>query len=104
MLPVILLFYRNFRIVTHAVAWGGWLVAGTPMGEKLWSFLALLFWLKLASYGVIWVLVHTFFRQVYLFYQNLGYSVTVLYAGAFGLDMFLFFGLLTIISWSSSLF
>jgi hypothetical protein len=104
MLAVILLFYRNFRVFTHAVAWGGWLVAGAPSGEKLWSFLALLFWLKLASYGVIWVLMQTFSRQIYLFYQNLGYSITALFAGAFGLDLLLFFGLLMFVSWSILLF
>jgi hypothetical protein len=104
MLSVILLFYRNFWIFTHAVAWGGWLVAGAPLGKDFWSFLALLFWLKLFSYGVIWFLMHTFSRQVYLFYQNLGYSINWLFAGAFGLDLLLFFCLLVLISWSISLF
>ena len=104
MLSAVWLFYRNFWVFTHAVGWGGWLVAGLPTGEELWSFLALLFWLKLFSYGVIWILMHIFSRQVYLFYQNLGYSIMTLFAGAFGLDLLLFFGLLTLISWSISLF
>ncbi len=104
MLSVIWLFYRNFWVFAHAVAWGGWLMAGLPLGEELWSFLALLFWLKLFSYGVIWLLMQTFSRQGYLFYQNLGYSILGLFAGAFGLDMVLFFGLITLISWSISLF
>lgn len=79
-------------------------MAGLPLGEELWLFLELLFWLKLFSYGVIWILTHTFSRQGYRFYQNLGYSIPMLFVGAFGLDLLLFFGLLTLISWSISLF
>jgi hypothetical protein len=104
MLSAVWLFYRNFRVFTHAVAWGAWLIAGAPLGEELWSFVVLLFWLKLFSYGVIWVLMYTFLRQIYLFYQNLGYSITTLFVFSFGLDLLLFFGLLTIFSWSISLF
>jgi hypothetical protein len=104
MLSATWLFYRNFWVFTHAVAWGGWLMAGLPLGEELWPFLGLLFWLKLFSYGVIWILMQTFSRQGYLFYQNLGYSIPMLFVGAFGLDLLLFFVVLTFISWSISLF
>lgn len=104
MLSTTWLFYRNFLVFAHAVAWGGWFMAGAPLGEEVWSFVALLFWLKLFSYGVIWIYMQTFSTKVYLFYQNLGYSITALFVGAFGVDMVLFFCLLTLISWSISLF
>jgi hypothetical protein len=104
MLSVTWLFYRNFLVFTHVIAWGGWLMAGLPLGEELGSFLVLLFWLKLFSYGVIWMLMQTFSQQVYLFYQNLGYSITTLFVGSFGLNLLLFFGLFTLISWGISLF
>ena len=104
MLSVVLHFYKNFWIILHVVAWGGWLAVGAPIDEEWWGMIAPLFWLKLASYGVVWLLMQTFSRQGYLFYQNLGYSPTALFVGAFGLDMVLFFTLLTTIRWSLLLF
>ncbi|MEZ4902563.1 MAG: hypothetical protein R2822_12835 [Spirosomataceae bacterium] len=104
MLSIVGLFYRNFGFFTQAVAWGGWLLAGVPVGEAFWSFIAPLFWLKVASFGVVWYFMQTFSRQVYIFYQNLGYSIPLLFIGAFGLDMILFFGLMALIEWIILLF
>ncbi len=99
MLSCVWLFYRQFWIFSHAVAWGGWLVAYAPLDESLWMMFAPLFWLKLVSFGIIWYFMHTFSRSTYLFYQNLGYAVSHLFAAAFLLDMLLFFGSLSIMHW-----
>lgn len=99
MLSVVWLFYRQFWFFTNAVSWGGWLVAQVPLGDDLWLLFGPLFWLKFASFGVIWYFMHTFSRQKYLFYQNMGHSISRLFVGAFGLDMLLFFGGLALINW-----
>lgn len=92
------LFYRPFGAFTQAVSWAGWLVAGIPSGEAFWSMFMPLFWLKLISYGIVWYFMRTFSRHTYLFYQNLGYSVTHLFIGAFSMDMVLFFSALGLIN------
>jgi|GEM_PF-1686538 len=104
MKSVVWYFYRTFWGILHAVAWGGWLAAGAPVGEEWWDIIAPLFWLKMTSYGVVWLFTHTFSRQSYLFYQNLGYSMHLLFVAAFGLDFVLFFTLLSFVRWSILLF
>lgn len=94
MLTCVWLFYRQFGIFTHAVSWAGWLVAGAPLGEDFWLMIMPIFWLKLISFGIVGYFMHIFFRHTYLFYQNLGYSVTRLFMGAFCVDMVLFFSAL----------
>ncbi|WP_169704908.1 hypothetical protein [Runella slithyformis] len=86
--------------MTTTVSWAGWLAAGAPAGDDLWGIFMPLFWLKFISYGVVWYFMHTFSRNAYLFYQNLGYSITHLFIGAFCMDVVLFFsalGLVTIV-------
>ncbi|WP_428658696.1 hypothetical protein [Runella sp.] len=103
MLSCAWLFYRQFWIFSNAVAWGGWLVAGAPINNEVWLMFAPLFWLKLASYAVIWYLMQAFSKHTYLFYQNLGYAVSRLFVGAFLMDMLLFFGALALIKFLFSL-
>ncbi|RDB07650.1 hypothetical protein [Runella aurantiaca] len=99
MLSAVWLFYRQFWFFTNVVSWGGWLVAQVPLGDDLWLLFGPLFWLKLASFGVVWYFMHIFSRQKYLFYQNMGHSIPRLFVGAFCLDMLLFFGGLALINW-----
>lgn len=104
MVSIVWLFYRKFWIFTQMAGWGGWLMGGMPLGEDIWDLVGALFWLKLASFGFVWYFMNTFSREQYLFFQNLGYTINGLFIKAFGLDLVIFFGLISLVQWIITVF
>jgi len=86
-LRAIVLFYRTFWLFSNLVTLG---LIGVSL-EKIVNYFPLFFvyfwWIKLFSEAVVWYLTRQQYRAQFWFYHNLGLSETVLFAGAFGLDV-----------------
>jgi hypothetical protein len=93
-MAVILTFYRNFVWLVNFVTLLGcyliWL-------NGSWSFVIVVFWIKLLTNIILGLYIHIFHEDQYAFFQNLGFNKLQLYVFTFILDMTIWaaFSLLT---------
>jgi hypothetical protein len=80
-------FYRTFWSFSNLVTLS---LIGVSL-ERIVHYFSLFFvyfwWFKLLSEGAVWYLVRQNYSTKFWFYHNLGLSETVLFGGAFALDI-----------------
>jgi hypothetical protein len=86
-LRAIFLFYRTFWLFSNAVTLG-LIGAFWPQLTAYFHFFIVYFlWFKLFSNTGIWYLTRKIYKTGFWFYHNLGIAETVLFGGAFLLDL-----------------
>ncbi|GAB3268776.1 hypothetical protein GCM10027347_38420 [Larkinella harenae] len=83
----IFFFYRTFWLFTNMVTLGLLIVSIERLNGYFLLFLVYFLWFKLLSEVGVWYIVQQHQRNQFCFYHNLGLSRTVLFGGAFTLDL-----------------
>ncbi|MGM9509590.1 hypothetical protein ACS5NO_17785 [Larkinella sp. GY13] len=90
-LQAVFLFYRTFWVFSNLVSMGLIGVSLLKIVEYFPLFLVYFLWFKLLSEVAVWYLVRKNYQPRFWFYHNLGLSETVLFAGAFVIDLLIAF-------------